>query len=238
MLVAVQVLMLAAALPPSSALGATRDFHHGLLAPAQQLAASVINEAAPAEVSSAIKPLLADTGVRVAAGQPGSVTLDFWWVKAIPLAQPSARAAATWDEVEEGTLIGVVRLSARYTDIRGSGIKPGVYTLRFGLQPQNGDHLGTSPNREFLLLGPAAADTDPAPKTHDAAVDLAKQTLGIAHPAIWSLDPPTTDAAPQSVKRDEEMNLSAIVFEIPVTSKGQPAGKLRFALVLLGKIEA
>ena len=55
-------------------------------------------------------------------------------------------------------------------------MKPGVYTLRFALQPQNGNHLGVSSNREFLLVCPSALDTTPDPLGYKGTVDLAKQT--------------------------------------------------------------
>ena len=83
-------------------------------------------------------------------------TLDFWFVTSLPL---QAGGAPSWQQTEEGTIVGAVRVSAVYRDIRGRTIKPGTYTLRYGIQPANGDHLGVSPFREFLLLSPAAADT-------------------------------------------------------------------------------
>ena len=54
-----------------------------------------------------------------------------------------------------------MRVSGPYKEIRGKVVAPGVYTLRYGLQPQNGDHLGISTFREFLVVSPAAVDTDP-----------------------------------------------------------------------------
>ena len=54
-----------------------------------------------------------------------------------------------------------MRVSGTFKEIRGKVVKPGVYTLRYGQQPQNGDHLGISPFREFLLISPAAIDKDP-----------------------------------------------------------------------------
>ena len=53
----------------------------------------------------------------------------------------------------EGSVVGGNARDRRLSsDIRGKVVKPGVYTLRYALQPQNGDHLGAAPNREFLLL--------------------------------------------------------------------------------------
>jgi hypothetical protein len=102
----------------------------------------------------------------------------------------------------------------------------GVYTLRFGLQPQNGDHLGISPNREFLLLSPAAADLDPKVLGFDAVVAIAQQTTGTSHPASLSIDPPeSTGTLLSSVST--EMGHTAVVVQ---------AGSQRFGLILVGTI--
>ena len=69
-----------------------------------------------------------------------------------------------------------------WSDIRGYTVRPGVYTLRFALQPQNGDHMGISPNREFLLPAPAADDLTLDPVGYDGAVALARKTSRRAHP--------------------------------------------------------
>jgi hypothetical protein len=185
----------------------------------------------PSELAAPISSQLSDDGVRVTSG---AVTLDFWWVKALPMKAGSG--APSWGDVEEGALIGAVRLSGNYRDIRGRNLKPAVYTLRYGIQPSNGDHLGVSPFREFLLLSPATVDKDPAPQGHDGTVDLSKQSIGGSHPGVWSIDPPVATEAPlQSHKT--ELGHDAIIMQVPVDRGGQ-SGALKFGVVLVGKIEA
>lgn len=195
---------------------------------ANALSAAKLTEAPPPEFTPAVRAALAPDGARVSAD---GVTLDFWWVKTLPVT-----GAATWQQVAEGALVGAVRVGAAFRDIRGRAIKPGVYTLRYGIQPANGDHLGVSPFREFLLLSPAAADRAPEPTGHEGTVDLSKQTIGGSHPAVWSLDPPAVDPAGAALlsTRTNDAGHHAVVFEVP-TSAGPP---LRFGLILLGKIEA
>jgi len=80
--------------------------------------------------------------------------------------------------VPEGTLVGAVKLGADVRDIRGHLMKAGVYTLRYGIQPKNEDHLGVSPFRSFLLVSPAAVDKDPAARDH--------QDVGaLIHASCW-----------------------------------------------------
>lgn len=200
---------------------------------AQQIQVATHADPAPAAVAAPVRALLADTGVRVTIGD---ATFDFWWIKALPL-DGKPGEAPSWSHVEEGTLAGAVKLSNAHGDIRGRTIKPGVYTLRYGTQPADGNHLGVSPFREFLLLSPVADDTDPKPAGHEGAVELAKKTTGISHPAVWSLDPPVANADPGTL-HTSELGHQGVVFEVPVARGSQPAGTLRFGVILVGVIEA
>lgn len=193
-----------------------------------QIVASKHADPAPAEIAAPLKGLLADGGT---CAQVGEASLTFWWVKALPLA-PDASGALEWAKVAEGALVGAVQISTNFRDIRGRTIKPGLYTLRYGIQPANGDHLGVSPYRDFLLLSPAAVDQDPAPTGHDGTIEMSKQTIGGSHPGPWMLDPPTTGEAVLSTGRTD-MGFAYVVFELP-----SAAGALRFGLVLVGKVEA
>jgi hypothetical protein len=177
----------------------------------------------PPEIAAPVSATLAPGGVRAGVG---ANTLTFWWVKELPLKSPA------WSEMPEGTLVGAVKIEKAFRDIRGRVIKPGTYTLRYGIQPSNGDHLGVSPFREFLLLSPAAQDTDPAARSHDALTDLSKQTIGGSHPAVWSLDPPVA-TEPVLTVHTTDLGHKALVMDVPTAG-----GTLRFGLVLIGKIEA
>ncbi len=165
----------------------------------------------------------------------GSTTIDFWFVKVLPL--KDGTGAPTWSDAEEGALVGAVRVSAQFPDIRGRVIKPGVYTLRYGVQPENGDHLGVSPFRQFLLLSPAALDGDGGPRGHDGAIELSKRAIGGSHPGVWSIDPPVTDKALLAT-HVTELEHDAVIVEIPIKRGSQPPATMRFGIVLIGKIDA
>jgi hypothetical protein len=179
--------------------------------------------AAPGEIAGPVQALLAPGG---ATAKVGGNTIDFWWVKSL------GAKGTDWSGVAEGTLVGAMKVSAPFRDIRGRTLKAGTYLLRYALQPQNGDHLGVSPHREFLLATPAAEDTSPAALGHEPAVDLAKKSINISHPAVLSLDPPVSTAAPLAVTQNDAGH-TAVVFEVPTTE-----GALRFGLILVGLIEA
>lgn len=156
----------------------------------------------------------------------GGATLDVWWVQSLGGDGPG------WSNVENGTLVGAMRVSGPFKEIRGKVVAPGVYTLRYGLQPQNGDHLGISPFREFIVLSPAAADTDAKVLGFDGVVALSKQVIGTSHPAALSLDPP--EDAPGGVLSTykNDSGHDGIVFEVPRA----PAGTLKFGLIVSGVI--
>ena len=179
--------------------------------------------AAPDEIAAPVKALLASGG---ATAKVGENTLDFWWVKSL------TAKTSDWSGVDEGTLVGAMKVSAPFRDIRGRSMKAGTYLLRFALQPQNGDHLGVSPHREFLLATPAAEDKSPDALGHDPAVELAKKSINISHPAVLSLDPPVSTEAPLAVTQTTDGH-TAVVFEVPAMQ-----GTLKFGLILVGLIEA
>jgi hypothetical protein len=181
------------------------------------LSGTTHTDSVPSQLAPAIAQALAPGGVKATVG---SASLRFWWVKSLP--------GPSWSDVAEGSLVGAVTIDHDVRDIRGKTIKPGVYTVRYGIQPANGDHLGVSPFRDFLLICPASADTDPAPRGHDGTIDLSKQTIGGSHPAVWSIDPPSASEAPLAV-HTTDLGHKALVVQ---------AGALRFGIVLIGRIEA
>jgi hypothetical protein len=188
-------------------------------------------DAAPSELADVIRSQLAAGGQTV---DVGGKAVQFWWVKTLPLRTGSSDV--NWSSVEEGTLVGAVKLAQPYIEMRGRTIKAGVYTLRYGLQPADGNHLGASPNPEFLLLSPAAADISAAAVGHDGAIKISKLTIGLSHPAVWGLDPPVAPDAPLSLKKNDA-GMTAVVFQVPVSRDGKDAGSLKFGLVLVGVIQ-
>jgi hypothetical protein len=164
---------------------------------------------------------IASALVPVAKVAIGEATLDIWLAKTIQ------GGGADWSAVDSGTLVGAIRVSGAFKEIRGKVVKPGVYTLRYGLQPQNGDHLGISQFREFVLLSPAAIDTDPKVLGFDGVVALSKEVIGTAHPASLSLDPPQdAPGAPLAVYKNE-LGHEGVVFQI---------GSTKFGLIVSGLI--
>lgn len=196
------------------------SFISALLALFAALAPTVapLTDKPPAELAAGVSSRLKPAAKIVS----GAATLDVWLVDKLESA-----GGPGWSGVESGTLAGAIRVSGEFKEIRGKAVKPGVYTLRYGLQPQNGDHLGISTFREFLLISPAAIDTDPKVLGFDGVVALSKEVIGTAHPASLSLDPP--EDAPGAVLSTykNEHGHDGVVLQI---------GSLKFGLIVSGLI--
>jgi hypothetical protein len=199
---------------------------------AQALTATKAAAPPPSDLAPAIATLLSPDAITV---NVADVPIKLWWVRALPL-ETAPSGAPKWSDVSEGTLIGVLTSGGLWHDIRGYVLKPGTYTLRFAMQPQNGDHLGVSPNREFLLLAPAAVDTAPGVTGEKGAIDLSKKAVNRAHPSALSLDPPIATRPPLSPVSNE-LGLDGVVFTVPASFQNMPVGEISFGLILRGTIQ-
>src|SRR6185369_5218892 len=89
-----------------------------------------------------------------------------WFRKQLPLAKAPVGGTLAIDTVPEGSVLGVVRATGKRRDFRDEDIPPGVYVVRLGIQPEDGNHQGSAPTRTFALLIPAKSDTKLEPLAH------------------------------------------------------------------------
>lgn len=141
--------------------------------------------AAPADVPAAIQSTLDTQGVRVTNPQ-GATICEVWLRKTLPTSSsPNSSSDVLFGALPEGAFLGVIHFPAATTDFRSQNIKAGFYTLRYGLIPQDGNHMGVNPTRDAFLMGPVAAD--PGPDKVLAFEDLVKlstQASGTPHPGF------------------------------------------------------
>jgi hypothetical protein len=156
---------------------------------------------APPAEASAVSSVLQKDGIRIKDGN--KTVMELWFRNALP-AGGNTEDNATIKRVSHGTLLGVVRFPERGADRRGQTIKPGVYTLRLSFFPQNGDHQGVAPQRDFLLMSPIDADKDPnATMNFDQLVALSQKASGTPHPAVLSVWKAADDAKPGITVEEE-----------------------------------
>ncbi len=183
-----------------------------------------LNDGPPAGLAPAIKETLEAGGYRVLDPQ-GAPLVDVWLRKAAPATGEPAgsKGAILYPVLTDGELLGVVKYAAEAGDYRDQTIPPGAYTLRYGLQPVNGDHLGVSVNRDYALLLPAAKDLEPADLPRKKLEQQSAESVGTSHPGILILLAPP-DPLPEgpSMVNDQMLNTWGAVLKLPLKVEGKP----------------
>jgi hypothetical protein len=189
--------------------------------------------AAP-DVPAALASLLQPQGAKV-LDSSGATVCEIWLGNAVPLtAANNSSPDVMYGNLAVSTLVGAIHFPNKGSDFRGQAIKPGYYTLRYGQTPQDGNHMGVNPTRDFLVLSPVAQDTNlSAIFSLQDLVKLSKLASGTNHPAILEMDPQATGAAP-TVTQDSQ---GYTVFSAQAqgrTTAGQ-AQPLNISVVVVGQ---
>jgi hypothetical protein len=193
-----------------------------------------IESAGPPPVADLPKPLqdaLESQGTRVVNDQGGTL-LEVWLRKSVPTnSAASGSSDFLYPSLSEGVSLGVLHFPSQGADFRGQAMKPGFYTLRYGLIPQDGNHMGVNPTRDVFILCPAAVDNDPAAALKfDDLVKLGRQASGAPHPGFLVGAPVNGDSFPAVVKDDQgHWNL-----QVKIHGSG---GDLPIAFTVVGKWE-
>lgn len=116
---------------------------------------------------------------------------EFWFAKHLELKKKPTSSDEALKAIPEVSLVGALVVhEAEHEDFREDVIDPGTYVMRLGLQPQDGNHMGTSPTDTFAILVPADRDAEVREyPTHDDMVDISLEHTAAAHPPILSLQP-------------------------------------------------
>jgi hypothetical protein len=151
----------------------------------------------------AIAGALQKDGSKVVAGN-GTAFCEIWFRSTAPSGPKSAEDGVTLPTIPQGALLGALRFPARGADRRGQNIKPGVYALRYALQPVNGDHQGVAPQRDFMVMIPAADDPGPDAKPgFDDLMKFSRKASGTPHPAVLSMSSSSNATFPELKKEGE-----------------------------------
>ena len=180
----------------------------------------------PDSLPAAVPQILEAHGNRLKLAD-GGVICDIWLRKSVP-AQTKKTEGLLYPELSESSLIGVISFPQATTDFRGQPIAPGVYTLRYELMPDDGNHLGVAPDRDFLLLVPAGLDTDPnAVFKFDELVQMSRKATKSNHPGPLSLAQASGSATSLTKDAEDHWVFSSVL--------NLDSGKdLPFALIVKG----
>jgi len=99
----------------------------------------------PEELAAPVRKLLADKSVQFQDAS-GKTIAEFWFRPETPVdATPEQiKNGLSYKEVPQTEILGAVRFDQDWTDYLKQKVKAGVYTLRLGYQPSDGDHQGSS----------------------------------------------------------------------------------------------
>lgn len=159
-----------------------------MLAYAEPLTLKQAEVAPPDEVASGMRDLLDSQAVQLLDGD--KPIFEIWFRKDIPLKSKPDEGASALSLIDEVTYLGVVSVHERRKDFRNDDIEPGVYTMRLGILPTDGNHLGTSPFPYMAILVPAKYDEGlDAITDHDSLAELSGQDTYAEHPNSLSLQP-------------------------------------------------
>ena len=172
-----------------------------------------------ASVSDSVKKALAPQGYRVTLDDGSTVDL---WPPAQIQTSSKTREDATYP-LAPSLFFGVIHFAKNARDARGNAISAGTYNLRYELQPNDGNHLGTSPTPDFLLLVPAAADTTPAQSySFNQVIQLSEQVTGKRHPAVFNLVPADATQFPSVITDSDDHTI--LFFKAKAQSGDLPIG--------------
>jgi hypothetical protein len=151
---------------------------------------AMLLEALPEGAKSDISQALATPGFQVTG--PDGPLCSVWFAKAPAVQEGFSATLSVKHPFAQGAFMGLLKVEegTEFTDFREQTLRPGLYTLRYARQPQDGNHIGTSDLADFVLVIPAKDDQ--SPKTADdldKSVGLAADAAGSTHPAILALRP-------------------------------------------------
>ena len=180
---------------------------------------------APAGLDPAVAAVLQKDGIRVKDGN--KVVCELWFRSKVPSGPKSAEDNVTLATTPQGTLMGVINFPERGSDRRGQTVKPGVYTMRLGFFPPNGDHQGVAPQRDFFLLLNAAEDKDPNGNlAFEPLTKASMKASGTPHPLVFSVWKADSNFKPGIAQEGEtDWVLQTKIGELPI------------AMIVAGKTE-
>jgi hypothetical protein len=180
-------------------------------------------------VPQAVRQALDTKGYRLTLDVP-SAACELYLRKSIPAQTKKQVEGVAYPQLGESTLVGLIHFQQAAADYRGQQIPAGFYTLRYEIMPDDGNHLGAAPNRDFLLVIPAASDADPsATFKFQELVGMSARTSGTKHPSPLSLVQVDSGPSTPTVSKDDQDH-----WIFSSTTKLNSGEELPFALVVKG----
>lgn len=196
----------------------------------------VLSEAPSEEqIAAELRKQLSDKGFRVIEGASRTV-LDIWPTRQWQVAEGFQPTAERLYPFKPGDLLGVVRFPRRGKDFRDQQISRGWYTLRYGLQPIDGNHEGTSPTRDFLVLVKAAEDDVAKRWETEELMQASAAAARSNHPAMLCLQAAQGEQDRPTIRHDADREWWILQI-IGKATAGQSRSQLPVDIVVVGQAD-
>jgi hypothetical protein len=219
-------------LPARIGIGMCASFVYCLAVQAAEHRIEVLEQGPPDVLATTIASQMAESGVTVIRGESRTVC-QIWPCKQWSVATSFKPSDEVLYPFGQGQLVGVIALKRKTGEFRDRDIPSGVYTLRYARQPTDGNHEGTFPTRDFLLM--VSADDDKSADSMDLKelIKLSAKAAEASHPAMICLIGPTKAHAVPAIRHDEDGDWWIAQIQGNVVANGK-ASKLRLDLVVAG----
>ena len=198
-----------------------------------KLSAKVEKAAVPEALAEPIRKLLDEQALVVRDEDTEVMTV--WFRTEIPAkaTEEQVKNGITYREIPEGTLVGAIHFPEKFTDYRKQTIAAGVYTLRFAVQPDIGDHTGTAPHQEFCLMCQAEKDKSAEPIEKKKLIEVSSLVNEGRHPAVLLMWPNNgKDTSVKVVSKGEGVYVATIKRAVVTEEKQKTT--LGFAVTVAG----
>ena len=192
-----------------------------------------VDKPAPKEIGDSIRAVLQPKAVQLL--QKDKASVEIWLRQEVPLKSKPASVNDTLGALGETTLLGAVSVNdGTLRDYKDNEIPKGIYTARFGLQPKDGDHLGTAEFDFFVVLIAAENDRDLGGlDKFRPMVKASGKSTPSGHPLVVSLRPASGDgSSPRLVEPTPEHK--AIRLRLAAKTAGGDTSNVIFDLVYSG----
>jgi hypothetical protein len=217
----------------SSVLGTLLAFLQLNASTAADLALKAADQEPPKELDTSIREKLQNKAVQLLDG--GKPVYEFWFSAEVPLQSKPASVGKALDALKQTTLLGAVAVSRDQRDYRDDELHAGVYTMRFALQPQDGNHLGTSEFNYFAVLTPAKIDNKrDGISDYKTLVKASSKETSTDHPVILSLRPPSSDQGDVPQINTPAPDHKSVRVKVPAKA-GEEKTEITFEVVYEGK---
>ncbi len=190
--------------------------------------------ALPKALKPAVQKLLGGDSLQLLDDKQ-QLLAEIWLRTEVPVkaTETQIKNGLTYQDLEQTTLLGVVQIHQQLIDYRKQKIKPGVYTMRLAFQPMDGDHMGTAPFSEFVLLVPIDKDEGKATLEPEQLHKLSTRASGTGHPAVFLLFPASLkDAAKPRVSKQMDTHW-VLTVPLPINAEGKK-GTMGLGLTFVG----